>query len=104
MSGAGPGVDENGNLFFATGNSDPAGTSYDPVLNLCESVVEMSADLHYSHRGIHAHAEPGFSQPTLDAEDEDLGAGGVTSDPLSAVSADTLPCALDRKGRILLSA
>ena len=45
MSGAGPAADENGNLFFVTGNSDPGGTSYDPTYNLPESVVEMSPDL-----------------------------------------------------------
>jgi len=76
MSGAGPAVDENGNLFFATGNSDPAGTSYDPVLNLCESVVEMSADLS-TPIGAFTPTQSPDAQPTLDAKDDDLGAGGV---------------------------
>ena len=76
MSGAGPAVDESGNLFFATGNSDPGGTSYDPVLNLCESVVEMSPDLS-TVVGAFTPTQSPDSQPTLDATDEDLGGGGV---------------------------
>jgi hypothetical protein len=76
MSGAGPAADESGNLFFATSNSDPGGASYDPVLNLCESVVEMSPDLS-TVIGAFTPTQSPDSQPTLDAGDLDLGAGGV---------------------------
>ena len=79
MSGAGPAADENGNLFFATGNSDPSGTSYDPTYNLAESVVEMSPDL---SKVIGAFTP--LNQPSLDNQDLDLGAGGVLLVPHQA--------------------
>jgi hypothetical protein len=31
--------------LLRVGNSDPSGTSYDPVINLAESVVKLSGDL-----------------------------------------------------------
>ena len=71
MSGAGPAADENGNVFFVTGNSDPAG-SYDAVLNLSESVVEMSPDLS-TVVGVFTPSEAS----SLDYFDGDLGSGGV---------------------------
>jgi hypothetical protein len=79
MSGAGPAADENGSLFFVTGNSDPSGTSYDPTYNLAESVVEMSPDL---SKVIGAFTPS--NQPSLDHQDLDLGAGGVLLVPHQA--------------------
>jgi hypothetical protein len=76
MSGAGPAADENGNVFFATGNSDYSGTSYDAVLNLSESVIEMSADLS-TVIGAFTPTQSPDDQPTLDASDDDFGSGGV---------------------------
>jgi hypothetical protein len=76
MSGAGPAADENGNVFFATGNSDYSGTSYDAVLNLSESVIAMSADLSSVIGGFTPTQSPD-DQPTLDVNDDDFGSGGV---------------------------
>src|ERR1700733_3817875 len=45
MSGYGPSVDDSGNILFATGNSDPSGSTYDGVSNIQESVVKVSPDL-----------------------------------------------------------
>ncbi len=45
MSGSGPAVDFYGNLFFATGNSDWSGTTWNHIYNLSESVVKISPDL-----------------------------------------------------------
>ncbi len=44
MSGYGIASDGN-SLFFASGNSDPVGNSYNSVTNLDESVVKLSTDL-----------------------------------------------------------
>jgi hypothetical protein len=45
MSGAGPAADNFGNIYFATGNSDPSGTAYNPVTNVSNTVAEVSPDL-----------------------------------------------------------
>jgi hypothetical protein len=44
MSGYGIASDGT-SLYFSTGNSDPAGKSYNPTTNLDESVVKLSGDL-----------------------------------------------------------
>ncbi len=69
MSGAGI-ADAGGNLFFVTGNSNPY--AYDPPTNVQESVVEMSGDL-TTILGVFTPSD----QQTLDANDEDLGSGGI---------------------------
>jgi hypothetical protein len=43
MSGYGPATDDDGNILFVTGNSDPG--TYDGVTNIQESVVKMSNTL-----------------------------------------------------------
>lgn len=45
MSGSGLAADDAGNIYFVTGNSDRAGTTYDGVTNIQESVVKASANL-----------------------------------------------------------
>jgi outer membrane protein assembly factor BamB len=72
MSGAGPAADAYGNIYFATGNSDPSGTTYNPVTNISESVAKVSADL----TRLFGEVTPG-NVATLDEFDIDLGSGGV---------------------------
>jgi hypothetical protein len=80
MSGSGPAVDAAGNIYVATGNSDPSGTTYDPQLNLSESVLKISPDL---------STVLDFFTPAdadeLDVEDLDTGSGGVTLLPAISV-------------------
>jgi hypothetical protein len=76
MSGYGVAADASGNLYFATGNSDPSGTSYDTSNNLAESIVKLSPDLstvlsYFTPGGVSSGVK------TLDQKDEDMGAGGV---------------------------
>jgi PQQ-like domain len=75
MSGSGVAADSKGNLYFATGNSDPSGTTYSPKHNLSESVVKMSPDLmtvldFFTPAGM-------YGADYLDMVDWDFGAGGV---------------------------
>lgn len=69
MSGAGLAADESGSIFFSTGNSDSM--SYDGVNDIQESVVRESPDL----STIQSLFTPS-NQPSLDKEDQDIGAGG----------------------------
>lgn len=74
MSGFGLAGSTAGDVYFITGNSDYAGNAYDPVTNITESVVQMSADLStvkhlYTPMGANGWQE-------LDREDGDFGAGG----------------------------
>ncbi|HMZ77215.1 MAG TPA: PQQ-binding-like beta-propeller repeat protein [Zoogloea sp.] len=79
MSGAGPAVDEWGNVYFATGNTDPGalrsdGTGYveDGVTNFGQSVVKLSP---WDSRVLSYFTPANVMQ--LDNDDLDLGAGGV---------------------------
>ncbi|HZW92554.1 MAG TPA: hypothetical protein VFF64_06245 [Candidatus Eremiobacteraceae bacterium] len=72
MSGYGPAADDSGNVLFVTGNSDYAGTTYDGVSNIQESVVKISSDL-TTVVGLFTPS----NQATLDEGDTDFGSGGV---------------------------
>jgi len=70
MSGSGPAVDENGDVYFSTGNSNPG--SYDGVNNIQESVVKIAPNdgqllSLYTPEAVDAY----------DTDDTDLGGGGV---------------------------
>lgn len=71
MSGNGPAVDENGFIYFLTGNSNLNGRDFNQFSNLEESLVKVSADL---------TTVAGFFTPRnhsqLDNADLDFGAGG----------------------------
>jgi hypothetical protein len=80
MSGSGPAVDWAGDLFFATGNSDPSGTTYNGVYNLSESVIKISPDL----TKVLSYFTPwggALGVVHLDQADEDFGSGGVLRVP-----------------------
>jgi hypothetical protein len=75
MSGYGPAAIA-GHIYFATGNSAPhIPPTYNPSINLSESVIKVSADL---TRVLDFFTPSNVATPTgLDAEDVDLGSGGV---------------------------
>ena len=73
------------------------------MLNLCESVVEMSADLSTAI-GAFTPTQSPDAQPTLDARDEDLGSGGVLLIPYQPSLPIPYLALSIRKGGILLSA
>lgn len=70
MSGFGLAGDEEGNVYFATGNSGPG--EYDAAMDTSESVLKISGDL----SGIKAEFTP-WNNTQLDQKDLDLGSGGV---------------------------
>ena len=72
MSGYGLAADDSGNVVFATGNSDPSGTTYDGISNIQESVVKVSSDLS-TVMDLFTPSD----ESILDQQDWDLGAGGV---------------------------
>jgi hypothetical protein len=97
MSGWGPAAGPNGNVFFATGNSDSSGTTYDPVHNLDESVVELSPDL----STVTAHFTP-TDQASLDEIDGDFGSGGVMLVPSLGTAIPQTAVAAGKIGRLYL--
>jgi hypothetical protein len=77
MSGSGIASDGT-NLYFATGNSDPSGTSYNPpVKNIEESVVKVTPTL-----TVTSYFTPS-NFAALDAADNEIGSGGVLVIPNS---------------------
>src|SRR5207237_739829 len=68
----GPAADNFGNIYFATGNSDPSGTAYNPVTNISNTVAEVSPDL----MQLLSKFTPS-NVAMLDQTDGDLGTGGV---------------------------
>jgi hypothetical protein len=95
MSGYGVAADQAGKVYFATGNSDPSGTTYNSVTNLSESVVKVNPDL---------TAVLSFFTPSnvaiLDKGDTDFGSGGVLL--LPAPSAVPLAAAAGKYGTLYL--
>jgi hypothetical protein len=71
MSGYGLAGAQNGDVYFITGNSDYSGTAYDPVLNISESVAQMSSDL-----STVKHLFTPVNVVALEQSDGDFGAGG----------------------------
>jgi hypothetical protein len=96
MSGNGLAASPTGGIFFTTGNSDP-GTSYDPVNNLSESVVNMSSDL---------TQVTDFFTPSnvnfLDNNDMDVSSGGVLLIPTQSGPIPNLAVALAKEGHMYL--
>jgi hypothetical protein len=75
MSGYGISSDDKGNLFYATGNSDKNGKSYNESYNLDESVVELNANLATESYFTPNGGPNGWS--ALDQDDGDFGSSGV---------------------------
>jgi hypothetical protein len=97
MSGYGLSTDDSGNILFVTGNSDPSGTTYDGVTNIQESVVKVSPDL----TTVLDVFTP-YTQPSLDAVDNDFGSGGVMVLPDQPGSLPHLAVAAGKDGNLFL--
>jgi hypothetical protein len=72
MSGSGPATDASGNVYFTTGNSDPAGNTYDGKTDIEESVIKVSPDL---TQIIDLFTPSNWG--LLDKLDRELGSGGI---------------------------
>jgi outer membrane protein assembly factor BamB len=79
MSGFGIAEDGSSNLYFATGNSDPSGTSYSKGHNLSESVIELSPDLLVTNSFFTPYGNHGLRY--MEANDLDMASGGVLLTP-----------------------
>jgi hypothetical protein len=77
MSGYGISVVAAGSLFVVTGNSDPAGTAYNPPYGIAESVVKLSSSLSTVQSLFTPAGGNGSDYATLEATDGDFGSGGV---------------------------
>jgi hypothetical protein len=103
MSGSGIAADGDGTgaqagyLYFATGNSDPCGCSYDKVSNIANSVVKVSPDL-----STLVDLFTPSNESTLDNYDEDLGSGGVMKIPPQGGNFPSLLVAGGKDGRLFL--
>ena len=94
MSGSGIASDGT-NLYFTTGNSDPAGTSYNFPKNVEESVVKVTAP---SLKVTSVFTPSNFA--ALDAADNELGSGGAIVIPIPQAS--PLVVAGGKDGRMFL--
>jgi hypothetical protein len=101
MSGYGVAADPTGKLYFATGNSDYSGSTYDGVHNIQESVVKMSPDLK-SVLSLFTPSGAQFGVGTLDGQDNDFGSGGVLLLPDQPGALPHLAVALGKVGQLYL--
>jgi len=95
MSGYGVAADENGYLYFVTGNSDS--TNYDGVNNIQESVVKTPPDL-TKVLSLFTPAD----QVGLDQGDTDFGSGGVLLVPKQPATPASLGAATGKNGNLYL--
>ncbi len=95
MSGYGLTADDSGNVVFVTGNSDPAGTTYNGVTNIQESVVKVSPNL----TDVVDLFTPS-DQASLDRVDEDFGSGGVLVLPDQPGATPHLAVAAGKEGNM----
>jgi len=95
MSGYGPATDDDGNVLFVTGNSDPSGTTYDGVTNIQESVVKVSSTL---TSVLDLFTPQDWS--SLDQGDTDFGSGGVLVLPDQPGSTPHLAVAAGKDGNM----
>jgi outer membrane protein assembly factor BamB len=93
MSGSGPAADAAGNVYVATGNSDPSGTTYDGVSSVQESVVKLAPDL---SRVVDLFTPQNVGW--LDVRDDDFGSGGVLLLPDQPGAAPHLAFAAGKHG------
>jgi hypothetical protein len=101
MSGFGLAADPAGDVFFATGNSDPSATTYSTTRNLSESIVKLSSNLKTVESFF--TPPPGYNDwQDLDAEDGDFGSGGVMLLPPQTGSMPDLSVAMGKAGILYL--
>jgi hypothetical protein len=103
MSGSGIAADGDGTgaqagyLYFATGNSDPCGCSYDKVNNIGNRVVKISPDL-----STVVDIFTPSNESIMDKYDVDLGSGGVMKIPPQGANFPSLLVAGGKDGRLFL--
>lgn len=97
MSGFGLAADSQGNVLFVTGNSDPAGTTYNGVTSIQESAVKVSPSL----TTVLDLFTP-YYQPILDEYDIDFGSGGIMLLPSQPGSIPYLAVAAGKDGKMFL--
>lgn len=97
MSGYGPAADEEGNIYFITGNSDPSGTTYDGVTDIQESVVKLSPDL---SKVLDIFTPSNWG--SLDQADNDFGSGGALLIPEQEGGIPHLIAAAGKDGRMFI--
>ncbi len=97
MSGYGLAADKDGFIYAVTGNSDPAGTTYNSIHNVAESVIKLSPDL---------TKLVDFFTPAnvavLDENDTDFGSGGVMVAPDQSGSVPHVLAAAGKDGRLFM--
>jgi hypothetical protein len=98
MSGYGIAGDQNGSVYFSTGNSDPSGTTYDGVSNVQHSVLKLNSDLTRPSSFLFTPDNVG----NLDVEDLDVGSGGVMLLPSQAGPVPDMAVATAKDGRMFL--
>lgn len=101
MSGYGPSVALDGDVFFATGNSDFSGTTFNPDTNIAESVVQLSDDL-LAVKSLFTPKGSSFGWRELDRTDTDFGSGGVLLLPAQNGAPSNLAVALGKAGKMYL--
>ena len=97
MSGYGIAADASRNIYFATGNSDSSGTTYNSVTNISESVVKVSSDLTTLKASLRRQTS---TRSTWN--DEDTGSGGVLLLPDNKGSGPQLAAAAGKAGTLFL--
>jgi outer membrane protein assembly factor BamB len=97
MSGYGLATDDDGNILFVTGNSDPSGTTYDGVTNIQESVIKVSSTL-TTVLDLFTPSD----WPKLDKHDTEFGSGGVLVLPDQPGSKPHLAVAAGKDGTMYL--
>jgi hypothetical protein len=95
MSGYGLAADENDNVYFTTGNTQPE--TYDEAFNLSETSVQLSSDL--SQR-IGSFTPSNVDE--LDTQDGDFGAGGLMVLPEQSGPFPHLAVAAGKDGRLFV--
>ncbi|MDB5789879.1 hypothetical protein [Caballeronia mineralivorans] len=100
MSGYGIAAGPTGVLYFITGNSDAAGTTYGPPNNVQESVVKLSADLTTLVDYFTPSGSNGVG--SLDSRDDDFGSGGAMVIPAIPGESVGTVVAGGKRGRLYL--
>ncbi|HLW88173.1 MAG TPA: hypothetical protein VKR57_06740 [Terriglobales bacterium] len=97
QSGYAPASDSSGDVYFATGNSDPSHPSYSVNGNRPESVIRVSGDLKTVRTTFTT-----YNYFNLDQGDSDLGSGGMLVLPDQAGNIPHLAVAGGKDGRAFL--
>jgi hypothetical protein len=97
QSGYAPAADQGGDIYFATGNSDPGQPSYFAKGNRPESMLRVSGDLKTLRSSFTT-----YNYFQLDQGDVDMGSGGMLVLPDQAGSIPHLAVAGGKDGRAFL--